>query len=67
MRNESNLVEILSTTNNSIKKILFEDISLENKQKMFAVSAFLDFILSGADVSVLPIKNNEATFVIKMK
>lgn len=38
-----------------------------NRQKISAISSFLEFIKDGADISVLPIDYNKATYIVEMK
>ncbi len=54
---------------NDLKLVLSKNIFQENeqKQKLYATSAFLEFLKAGASVEVLPIEDGKATFVINMK
>ncbi len=61
-----NFIKCLSNyIDDVIKKNTFE--SNEYKQKLYAISSFIEFLNAGASVRVLPIENNNISFVISMK
>ena len=41
--------------------------SAENKQKMYAIASFLEFIKAGANVTTETIDSNTISFIINMK
>lgn len=54
---------------NNLQSIISKEVIQEKryKQKLYAVSSFLEFIKAGASVSVLPVENGKVMFVIDMK
>lgn len=40
---------------------------IKNKQKMYAIASFLEFIKAGADVTTETIDSNTISFIINMK
>lgn len=61
--------EIMNVLCNITDNILNSDIlnSIENKQKMYAIASFLEFIKAGADVTTETIDSNTISFIINMK
>ena len=41
--------------------------NIENKQKMYAILSFLEFIKAGADITPKPIDSNSVSFIVNMK
>lgn len=61
--------KVLTVLCSELDKIITSNVfdSTVNKQKISAISSFLEFIKAGADISVLPIDDNKATYIVEMK
>ena len=69
MMEEETMNDLLANLHDYVTQLIKSNRikELKNKQKLYAIASFLNFIYNGANIKLLPIKNNEAIFVLKMK
>ena len=68
----SNEEKIVNTTLIEIKEILLEltnnrVLTTKNKQKIYAIASYIEFIRNGAEIKVGPIENNKIVYELNMK
>ncbi|MBQ7140219.1 MAG: hypothetical protein IJO32_01795 [Bacilli bacterium] len=61
--------EYLSHLCKNIDSVIEKDIYKEYaiKQKLYALSSFIEFLKAGASLDVLPIENEKVTFIINIE
>ncbi len=69
MREKEEFNNVLESLCSGLDTIIDKEIfqELEYKQKLYAISSFLEFIKTGAEIKVLPFEDNKATFILITK